>query len=213
LEQLERAGKTLLFLSKNGQPAAILAVADTLRPEVPAAIGSLRRLGFKHIELLTGDNEQTATAIAEALGVEFRANLLPEQKIEITKDYQREGYTVVMVGDGVNDAPALAQADIGIAMGTAGSPIAIEAAHIALMRDDWALVEEVIRIARRTMNTVKTNLLLAGVYNIVGLSLAAFGLLPPVFAAAAQSLPDIGILANSARLLRHKPGRTGRHER
>ncbi len=156
------------------------------------------------IELLTGDNERTAAALAEQLGIAYRANLLPENKIAVVKDYQAKGHTVVMVGDGVNDAPALAQANIGIAMGAAGTDIAIEAAHIALMRDDWMLVPEVIRIARRTMGVVKMNFVLTALYNVVGLALAALGLLPPVLAAAAQSLPDVGILANSARLLRQK---------
>jgi Cd2+/Zn2+-exporting ATPase/Cu+-exporting ATPase len=200
-KQLEEKGKTLLFLSRNDELTAILAASDTLRPEVPSALAELRTLGIKQIELLTGDNERTASALAEKLGVEYRSNLLPENKIEIVKQYQAKGHTVVMVGDGVNDAPALAQANIGIAMGGAGTDIAIEAAHITLMRENWALVPEVIRIAHRTMGIIKMNLVFTALYNVIGLTLAAFGFLPPVLAAAAQSLPDIGILANSARLL------------
>jgi Cd2+/Zn2+-exporting ATPase/Cu+-exporting ATPase len=154
--------------------------------------------------LLTGDNERTASALAEKLAVEHRANLLPENKIEVVREYQAKGLVVVMIGDGVNDAPALAQADIGIAMGAVGTDIAIEAAHIVLMREDWNLVPDLFRIAKRTMKIVRMNLLFTTIYNVVGLSLAALGLLPPVLAAAAQSLPDIGIMGNSARLLKQK---------
>jgi len=201
---LEAQGKTLLFLERNNELVGVLAATDTLRPEVPAALAEARGLGIRHIELLTGDNERTASALAEQLGVSYRANLLPENKIDIVKEFQAKGHVVVMVGDGVNDAPALAQADVGIAMGVAGTDVAIEAAHIALMREDWSLVPEVLKIAQRTMRIVKMNLAFTTVYNIVGLSLAAFGILPPVLAAAAQSLPDIGIMGNSARLLKQK---------
>ena len=208
---LETQGKTLLFVIRNGRPVGVLAAMDTLRPDVPEALAELRRLGIKHLELLTGDNERTAAAIAAPLGIHWRANLLPEDKIAVVKEYQRRGHVVVMIGDGVNDAPALAQADVGIAMGAAGSPLAMEAAHIALMRDDWKLVPEALRIARRTMNTVKINIGFTAVYNLAGLALAAMGFLPPAMAAAAQAGPDFGILANSARLLRQGGSRQQTH--
>jgi Cd2+/Zn2+-exporting ATPase/Cu+-exporting ATPase len=197
-------GKTTLFVAIDGQPAGILSAADTMRAEVPAALDELRGLGLARIELLTGDNEQTARALAEEIGIAYRANLLPEDKIRIVREYQAAGHKVVMIGDGVNDAPALAQADVGVAMAVAGAAVAVEAAHVALMREDWSLAPELFRIARRTMRVVRMNLAFTTVYNIVGISLAAFGILPPVLAAAAQSIPDLGILGNSARLLKQK---------
>ncbi|MBN1887507.1 MAG: cadmium-translocating P-type ATPase [Thermoflexales bacterium] len=203
-DELEAQGKTLLFITRDGELVGVLAAADTLRPEVPESLAAVRVLGVRHIELLTGDNERTAAALAEKIGVRYRANLLPEDKIRVVKEYQAQGHVVVMVGDGVNDAPALAQAEVGVAMGAAGADIAIEAAHVALMREDWTLVPEVLRIARRTMRVVKMNLAFTTVYNVLGLSLAAFGILPPILAAAAQSLPDLGILGNSSRLLRQR---------
>ena len=202
--ELEAQGKTLLFVARDDEVAGVLAAADTLRSEVPTALADVRALGVRQIELLTGDNERTAATLADRLGVPYRANLLPEDKIRIVREYQAQGHTVVMVGDGVNDAPALAQADVGIAMGAAGTDVAIEAAHVALMREDWTLVPDVFRIAQRTMKVVKMNLVFTTLYNVVGLSLAAFGFLPPILAAAAQSIPDLGILGNSSRLLRQR---------
>jgi Cd2+/Zn2+-exporting ATPase/Cu+-exporting ATPase len=198
----EKRARTTLFVAINGDLAGAIALADTLRPESPAALAVLRDQGVHRIELLTGDNEGAARALAGELGVPYRAGLLPEDKIRIVKEYQAQGHRVAMVGDGINDAPALAQADVGIAMAATGSDIAIEAAHVALMRDDWMLVADLFRLAHRTMRVVKTNLAFTAIYNTVGLSLAAFGFLPPVLAAAAQSLPDLGILGNSSRLLR-----------
>jgi Cd2+/Zn2+-exporting ATPase/Cu+-exporting ATPase len=210
-QELEAQGKTALFVARDGVLIGALAAADTPRPEVPDALDAVREMGVRHIELLTGDNERTAAALVEGMyghtplrNLPYRANLLPEDKIAIVKEYQAQGHTVVMVGDGVNDAPALAQADVGIAMGAAGSDVAVEAAHIALMREDWMLVPEVFRIAQRTMRVVKLNIGFTAVYNGVGLTLAALGYLPPILAAAAQSIPDLGILANSSRLLRQK---------
>jgi Cd2+/Zn2+-exporting ATPase/Cu+-exporting ATPase len=187
----------------NNELVGVIAAADALRPEAPAALARLRELGIRRIELLTGDNETTAQLLAGQLGIPYRANLLPEDKIRIVQEYQTQGHIVVMVGDGVNDAPALAQADVGLAMAAAGSDVAIEAAHVALLRDDWHLAPELFRIARRTLKIVRINLAFTAAYNIVGLTLAAFGILPPILAAAAQSLPDLGILGNSSRLLRH----------
>jgi P-type Cu+ transporter len=197
-------GKTLLYVATGGEATGVLAAADTLRSDVTAALALTRRLGVRQIELLTGDHEEVAADLADQLGIAYRANLLPEDKIAIVKAYQAQGHTVIMVGDGVNDAPALAQADVGIAMGHAGADIAIESAHVTLLREDWLLVPALLQIAQRTMGVVKLNLGFTAVYNLLGLTLAAFGYLPPILAAAAQSIPDLGILANSARLLRTK---------
>ena len=200
----EAQGKTLMFVAVDGNLAGILAAEDTQREEVPQSIQALRAMGLQTIEVLTGDNPRVAATLAEQIGVSYRAGLLPQDKIAIVREYQSRGHRVIMVGDGVNDAPSLAQADIGIAMGAAGSDVAVEAAAIALMREDWSLVPEVVRIARRTMGVVRMNIWFTMVYNLVGLSLAAIGVLPPGIAAALQSIPDLGILANSSRLLRHK---------
>lgn len=199
---LQAQGKTLLFVTQNGALIGVLAANDTVRPEVKMALSRVRTFGVKRIELLTGDHALTANSLATHLGIDYRAELLPEDKIAVVKEYQAKGHTVVMVGDGVNDAPALAQANVGIAMGVAGTDVAMDAAHMALMRDDWELVPDAFAIAHRTMRVVKMNIAFTALYNLVGLSLAAFGVLPPIVAAAAQSLPDLGILANSARLLR-----------
>lgn len=204
ISELEARGMSLLFVTVDGQPAGLLAAADTLRPEVPQAIAAARSLGISHVELLTGDNARSAASLAAQLGIPYRAELLPEDKIAIVSEYQAQGRVVVMVGDGVNDAPALARADVGVAMGASGNSVALEAAHVALMREDWSLVPDLLRIARHTMQVVKLNIGFTAVYNLVGLSLAALGFLPPGIAAAAQSLPDLGMLANSSRLLRQK---------
>jgi Cd2+/Zn2+-exporting ATPase/Cu+-exporting ATPase len=203
---------SVLWVLCDGKPIAALVATDTLRPETPLAIQHLREMGIPRIELLTGDNANAAAALAGSLGIPYRADLLPEDKITIVRNYQREGKVVVMVGDGVNDAPALAQADVGVAMGAAGADIALEAAHVALMREDWMLVPALFAIARRTLRIVKMNLLLTALYNAVGLSLAAAGLLPPILAAAAQSIPDLFILGNSARLLKSAPYRSPSHD-
>jgi len=174
----------------------------------PVALGpgeQVRALGIGRIILLTGDREPAAASVAARLGIEFEAELLPVEKIRAVERLQREGHVVAMVGDGINDAPALAQADVGIAMGVAGTDAAIEAAHVALMRDDWRMVPEAIALGRRAFQVIAQNLWFTAGYNAVGILLAATGWLAPVAAAAAQSLPDVVVMLNSARLLSSRP--------
>ena len=202
VDKIKEAGKTAVVVQKDGLPIGLLAARDTERSEAGIALKNLRQQhSFGTVELLTGDNTETARHLAHKLALDFRAELLPEDKIDIVKQYQSNGQTVVMIGDGVNDAPALAQADVGIVMGTTGTDVAIETADITLMRDDWELVPDLFASADKTMSIIKWNFGFTTAYNLVGLSLAAFGILPPVLAAAAQSLPYVGILLNSSRLL------------
>jgi Cu+-exporting ATPase len=201
VHRLQCDGKTVMQVACDGSVVGVLGAADRLRPEAVNAIQKLKALGIRHAEILTGDNERVASAVARELGIAYRANLLPEDKVAVVKEYQARGHRVVMIGDGVNDAPALAQADVGIAMGALGTDVAIEVAHVVAMKEDWSLVPRAFEIARRTMRVVRGNLVFTAAYNLVGLTLAAAGLVPPVLAAAAQSLPDLAILGNSSRLL------------
>lgn len=201
-QALEHDGKTVLLLALDGSIAGVIAVADVIRDEVPAAIAALKRLGIKRLLLLTGDNERVAAAIAAKVGVtEFRAGLLPENKIAIVRELQQAGLKVAMVGDGVNDAPALAQADVGIAMGVVGSDVALEAAHVALMRDDWRQIPQAIIAGRRTYRTIRQNIVLGITWDVVTMGLASIGVLTPVMAAATEVVPDVLVALNSARLL------------
>ena len=199
---LESESQTTLLVARDGEALGVIGVSDALRQEVPAAIGALRGLGIERIELLTGDHEAVARDVAVRLDVPYRAGLLPEQKIEAVRALQSKGRCVVMIGDGINDGPALAQADVGIAIGHVGAELAMEAADITLLREDWSLVVEVFGLARRTMRVVRGNLIFTALYNVLGIGLAALGILPPALAAAAQSLPDLGVMGNSSRLLR-----------
>jgi P-type Cu+ transporter len=199
-------GKTPLFISIDGEAAGIIAVADTIRAESPAAIDALKREGLR-VVMLTGDNQQTAQAIAKQAGIdEVSASLLPEGKLETIKRLQSQGRIVAMAGDGINDAPALAAADTGIAMAT-GTDIAMEAADVTLMRSDLSGIPKAIALSRATMRVMRQNLFWAFIYNVIGIPVAAgllyplFGiLLSPVLASAAMALSSVSVVSNSLRL-------------
>jgi Cu+-exporting ATPase len=205
-EQLTGAGKTPVFVAVHGSLAGVIAVADRSRPQARDAVGRLRRLNLK-VAMLTGDSERTARAIAAEVGIDrIFAEVLPDGKSEAIKQLQGEGETVAMAGDGINDAPALAQADIGIAMGH-GTDVAIEAADIVLVRDDLHGIPASIELARATMRTVRQNLFLAFAYNVIAIPLAAGvfypftgWLLSPIIASAAMALSSLSVVGNALRL-------------
>ena len=197
-------GKTVFFIQVDGRTEGAIAAEDEPRKDVKDAIKQLRSIGIQRIVLVSGDREPVVKKLAGELEIDYHADLLPEDKHVLLHNAESRGEIVAMIGDGVNDAPALAKAHVGIAMGVTGSQIAIEAAHVVLMREDWSLVPKLFELAKSAMRVVRINILFTALYNLVGLSLAAFGILPPALAAAAQSLPDVGILANSARLIKTK---------
>ncbi|MGB7588961.1 MAG: heavy metal translocating P-type ATPase [Solirubrobacterales bacterium] len=206
VERLAGAGNTVVAVAWDGAARGLIAVADTIRPTSAAAIGELKRLGLKPA-LLTGDNEQTAAAVAAQVGVEqVLANVLPGEKAAEIQRLQAAGETVAMVGDGVNDAPALAQADLGLAIGT-GTDIAIEASDLTLVSGDLRAAGDAIRLARRTLATIKGNLFWAFAYNVAAIPLAIAGQLNPIVAAAAMSLSSLFVVGNSLRLRRFRSTR------
>ncbi len=206
LAALEQAGKTAMILAVDGSLAGVIAVADTLKDHARETVEDLKSLGLEVI-MLTGDNERTADAIAREAGIgRVLANVLPWEKATAIKSLQAEGKTVSMVGDGINDAPALAQADIGIAIGS-GSDVAKETGGIILVRDDVGDVAKSIRLSKATMGKIRQNLFWALFYNTAAIPVAAFGLLNPMIAAAAMSLSSLTVVSNSALLRRFKSER------
>jgi Cu+-exporting ATPase len=197
----EHAGATAIWVAVDGEPAGIVSLRDTLKPGSAAAIARLRELGLRPI-LLTGDNAAVAGQVAAAVGippVDVFAGVLPEGKVEAVRTLQTGGATVAMAGDGVNDAAALAQADLGIAMGS-GTDVAIEAADLTVMGNELGQVAQAIELSRRTLATIKTNLFWAFFYNAVGIPVAALGLLNPMIAGAAMAASSVLVVANSLRL-------------
>ena len=199
LEALRAEGQTVMLAAVDGRLAGLVAVADPIRPSTPEAIRQLHADGLR-IVMLTGDNRTTAEAVARKLGIdEVIAEVLPQEKSEVVKRLQDEGRIVAMAGDGINDAPALAQANIGIAMGT-GTDVAIESAGITLVYGDLRGIARARRLSRATMRTIRQNLFLAFVYNTLSIPLAAFGIIHPIWASAAMSLSSLSVVGNSLRL-------------
>jgi P-type Cu+ transporter len=209
-EELRSDGATVMFIGIDGQIAGLLAVVDPVKPSTPEAIQMLHREGLR-IVMLTGDNRTTADAVARRLGLDdVRADVLPEQKREVVQQLQREGRRVAMAGDGINDAPALAEATVGIAMGT-GTDVAMESAGVTLLKGDLRGIARARRLSRATMRNVRQNLFLAFVYNVIGVPVAAGVLYPltgmlisPIWASAAMTLSSLSVIVNALRL-RHAP--------
>jgi Cu+-exporting ATPase len=205
-DSAQARGRTAVLAGWDGEVRAVLSVTDEPKPESRSAIEALRALGLTPY-LLTGDNERTARAVAAEIGIDARhviAGVLPHDKVDVVRSLQADGHVVAMVGDGVNDAAGLAQADLGMAMGT-GADAAIEASDITLVRGDLRSVADAIRLSRRTLAVIKGNLFWAFAYNVAAIPLAAAGLLNPLIAGAAMAFSSVFVVTNSLRLRRFRP--------
>jgi Cu+-exporting ATPase len=205
-QELRSRGQIVIFVGLEGKVAGLVGIADPVKASTPSALGELRKDGLR-IVMVTGDSKATAATVARELGIqEFEAEVLPDRKSEIVKRLQNEGHIVAMAGDGINDAPALAQANVGIAMGT-GTDVAIESGGITLVKGDLAAIARARKLSRATMKNIRQNLFFAFIYNSIGVPIATgvlypfFGLLlSPIFAAAAMSLSSVSVISNSLRL-------------
>jgi Cu+-exporting ATPase len=200
----EAEGRTPIFVAWDGTARGVVVVADTVKPTSAEAVASLKSLGLRPV-LLTGDNERAARAVGAQVGIDdVIAGVLPEGKVDAVRRLQDEGRVVAMVGDGVNDAAALAAADLGLAMGT-GTDVAIEASDLTLVRGDLRAAADAIRLARRTLGTIKGNLFWAFAYNVAAIPVAAVGWLEPMYAGAAMAASSVFVVTNSLRLRRFDP--------
>jgi P-type E1-E2 ATPase len=205
-DRLSKEGKTPIFMAVNNQLAAVMALADTVKPDTPAALKALHKLGFK-IAMITGDNQKTAEAIAKELDIDLViAEVMPEQKVDTIKQLRNQHGKIAFVGDGINDAPALAEADLGLAIGT-GTDVAIESADLVLVNGSLQGVPNSIALARATMRNIKQNLFWAFAYNALLIPVAAGlaypingWLLSPMLAAAAMALSSVFVVTNALRL-------------
>jgi cation-transporting P-type ATPase C len=203
LERMRAGGEIVICLAQNGTLVGLIGVTDTVRPESAQVLAELRGLGVRRIVMLTGDAPGTAAAVAASLGIEeWYAQVLPDDKLEVVRRLQQEGHVVAMVGDGTNDAPALALADVGIAMGLGGTDVAVETADVALAASRLTEVASVLRLGRRTLRVIGQNYGLAIGVNSLGLVAGALGSLNPVIAAVLHNASSVAVVVNSSRLTR-----------
>ena len=195
-------GCTAILVARDHETIGVIGIADEVKPEAVQAVAALKRLGFRHIAILTGDNAQVAQAVARQIGAdEVHAELLPEDKQRIIREWQAKGRTVAMIGDGINDAPSLALADVGIVMGAAGTHVAIDAADVTLMNDDLMRVVEFVQMSRKVLRRIKLNIFFSIIYNVIGLTLAMLGHLSPVVAVIFQEAGCVTVVLSSTLLL------------
>jgi P-type E1-E2 ATPase len=199
--QLEQ-GRTGVLVAHNEKVIGLLAIADEVRPEIPETIRLLKTMGVQRITMLTGDHPRVAEAVAKAIGVDgFQAGLLPEHKQESVRTLQADGHVVGMIGDGINDAPALALADVGIAMGAGGTDVAIETADVTLMNDDLSGVADFMWMSAKVMRRIKLNIFFSMIYNVIGLTLGVLGWMTPIIAVVFQEAGCITVVFSSTLLL------------
>jgi len=205
--QLQREqGRTIMLVAQAGAVIGLISIADKVRPGIRDVILLFKEIGIKNVTMLTGDNAVTAQRVAEEIGVDdFRANMLPEEKQQVVAEMQKQGKKVAMIGDGINDAPALALADIGMAMGATGTDVAIETADITLMNDDLLSVADFIWTSKKVFKRIKLNMFFALVYNVIGLALASLAMLTPVWAIIFQEAGCLTVIISSTLLLWYKP--------
>jgi Cu+-exporting ATPase len=202
-DKAEEAGSTVVYFSIDKKKFGFIALMDTLKENAGSVVESLKSMGI-NVMLLSGDSEKTTSKVAEMAGIsDFRAEFLPEEKLDLIEELQNSGSNTAMVGDGVNDAPALARADTGIAMGS-GTEIAIESSDVVMMRNDLSLIPQVIKVSNFTIKVIKLNLLWAFIYNVVGVLLAVTGIVTPLLAAFAMVLSSLSVTGNSLRIRRMK---------
>lgn len=207
VDKLQRQAETPLLLAVDGKLVGLISLRDEVRPESLTVLNTLRSNGVRRIVMLTGDHPETARAVADELDIsEWRAEVLPEDKLDVVRELQAQGYTVAMVGDGVNDAPALAAADIGIAMGLGGTDVAVETADVALASDDLRRLLDVRQLGGRAVDVVRQNYAMSIAVNALGLIVGAGGGLSPVLAAVLHNASSVAVVANSSRLIRYELG-------